>query len=100
MYSHHRDCLGLEKTGPLYLHDAPGLKWQDFTVGRYSALVGFSEWTMSMSLFGVDNPNYRDINYGKVAKDEEGRFHEIAILVLKEEVTFTDKIRFESSLDF
>ena len=55
---------------------------------------------MSMSLFGVDNPNYRDINYGKVAKDEEGRFHEIAILVLKEEVTFTDKIRFESPLDF
>ena len=45
---------------------------------------------MTNSLVG-NNANYRDINYGKVAKDEEGRFHDIAILVLKDEVTFNDK---------
>lgn len=95
-FPHFRDCLGLEKTGPLYLHDEPGISWEKFTTGRYSAYIGFSEWTMTNSLVG-NNANYRDINYGKVAKDEEGRFHDIAILVLKDEVTFNDKIRFEST---
>ena len=41
----------------------------------------------------ISTEKYRDINYAKVAKDEEGLFHDIAILVLTEEVVFSDKIR-------
>ena len=47
---------------------------------------------MSESLIG-NSDKYRDINYAKVAKDEEGLFHDIAIMVLTEEVVYSNKIR-------
>lgn len=87
-----RACLHLTKTGPLWQFEQPGLRWEDFTTGRYSAYIGFPDWTMSESLIG-NSDKYRDINYAKVAKDEEGLFHDIAILVLTEEVVYSNKIR-------